>query len=155
MARRNRRERRQADEYDPDADLREDYEADDEPGDEDLGWGSRGARRFESRSSRPSRFLIPSAIVAIALVVAVSYAYLGRGSLLLLLAIPIVLLVRIVARSPIWQARRTYRDLVRMCGGDIALADRLVRAEIDRDPQLLRREAVERALSRLAYQRGR
>ena len=135
MARRGER-RREA--YDPDADLREDYEGDETP------------------SSRQSgRLWIPTTVIATVAAVAVGYTYLGRYSLILLAAIPVVVAVRVISRSGFLAARRTHQDLVRRCGGDIGMADRLIRGEMARDPNVGRREAAARALWALTNDRSR
>jgi hypothetical protein len=133
---RNRKKR--AEEYDPDADLREGYEGEEKPS-----------------TGRPGRMWVPTTVIASIAAAALAYTYLGRLSLLLLVAIPIALVVRAVSRSGLGASRRTYRDLVRRCGGDVGMADRLIRAELARNPGLDRDEAAERALWTLNYDRGR
>jgi hypothetical protein len=92
------------------------------------------------------------ALVGLVLIEATLWDLIGLYSLYVLAAAPLAALAALaIRRSPLGRARREYRELCRLAGGDREAAERLVSLEKLRKPGVSRAEAVRAALD--SYER--
>jgi hypothetical protein len=121
---------------DPDQDLRDDYVGEE-----------RSPTRYPWR-----QILLTSAIAAL-VVLSFVYAVAGQLGIVLILVVPIALLIARGVAAGILPSRAEYRRLLSVCHGDEALAERLIAAEMRRDPALTRPAAIREARRKLETDR--
>ena len=120
-------------ERDPDADLREGY---------------KGPER--KPSFNVGRTVVLTAVIATSLLVAFTLLVAGYPLALLLLLVPVLLLIR--GRGSV-SSRARYRRLVWLCRGDHDVAERLIVAELRRNPDDGRNAAIDIAVTKLEMDR--